>query len=45
MLKKQLNISDKKYRIICNGVAVEKFEELTCKEMPFDFNQKYLYLV
>jgi glycosyltransferase involved in cell wall biosynthesis len=41
--KKQLNISDKKYRIIYNGVAVEKFEELTVEEIPFDFNQKYLF--
>jgi glycosyltransferase involved in cell wall biosynthesis len=41
--KKHLNISEKKYRIIYNGVAVEKFEALAVEEMPFDFNQKYLF--
>ena len=40
---KHLNISEKKYRIIYNGVTVEKFDTLTTEEIPFDFNQKYLF--
>ncbi len=41
--KKHLAIETKKYRIIYNGVSVEKFEPLLNEELLFDFNKKYLF--
>lgn len=41
--KKYLNITNKKVRIIYNGVTVERFDALLPAEIPFDFNKKYLF--